>query len=200
MATVNSYTRIMPTPDRTSLDEIVAAARALLDADGVDGVSMRAVADRVGVRAPSLYKRVRSRDDLLLLLAESTVDELAARLEAVDAAGAGQEPTDRLAALARAVRQFALDRPAAYGLVFAPPAGVRLPPERLARSTAPLFALTSALAGPDDALEAARTVTAWATGFIAMELAGSFRLGGDVERAFDFGITSIGTALVRLAD
>ena len=189
----------MPTPDRTSLDEIVDAARDLLEADGADGLSMRSVADRVGVRAPSLYKRVRSRDDLLRLVAEATVDELGERLDAA-AEGAGGDAVSRLTDLARALRAFAHERPAAYRLIFSPPSGVVLAPETLARATAPLFALTAELAGPDDSLEAARTVTAWATGFIAMELAGSFQLGGDVERAFEFGVSRIGAALARLAD
>ena len=59
MATVNSYTGIMPTPDKTSLDAIVLAARDLLEEDGLGGLTMQAVAHRVGVRAPPLYMRVR---------------------------------------------------------------------------------------------------------------------------------------------
>lgn len=51
------------------------------------------------------------------------------------------------------------------------------------------------LAGEADALEAARTVTAWANGFIAMELAGAFRLGGDVDRAFAYGIDRLTRAI-----
>ncbi|WXK68854.1 TetR-like C-terminal domain-containing protein [Nonomuraea sp. N2-4H] len=44
-------------------------------------------------------------------------------------------------------------------------------------------------------MEAARTVTAWATGFIDMELNGLFRMGGDVERAFEYGLAAILRAL-----
>jgi hypothetical protein len=38
---------------------------------------------------------------------------------------------------------------------------------------------------------------AWANGFIAMELAGAFRLGGDVDRAWEYGIDHVATAIAR---
>ena len=53
----------------------------------------------------------------------------------------------------------------------------------------------AALAGDEHALEAARTLTAWAAGFISMELHGGFNLGGDVERAWRFGSTRLVAAL-----
>jgi hypothetical protein len=47
------------------------------------------------------------------------------------------------------------------------------------------------LVGDEHALDAARLFTAWATGFLHMELAGAFRLGGDVDDAFDYGLRRI---------
>ena len=44
---------------------IVAAAIDLLDEAGIDGVTVRALATRLGVRAPALYWHVRSKQDLL---------------------------------------------------------------------------------------------------------------------------------------
>ena len=187
----------MPTPDRTSLDEIVRAARDLLETAGLPGVSMQAVAERVGVRAPSLYKRVRSREDLLRLVAEATLGDLQTRLEVVSGAG---DARTRLTALAHALRDFARERPAGYRLVFSPPSeATQLPPESLARSSSAVLAIAADLAGEQNALEAARTVTAWATGFIAMELAGAFRLGGDVDAAFEYGIERLSAALATPA-
>lgn len=47
------------------------------------------------------------------------------------------------------------------------------------------------MVGERDELEGARTMVAWAHGFMTMELAGAFRLGGDLETAYAFGIESI---------
>ena len=51
------------------------------------------------------------------------------------------------------------------------------------------------MAGPEDGLEAARTVVAWANGFVGMELAGAFRMGGDVDAAFTYGAERIARAI-----
>jgi hypothetical protein len=60
-----------------------------------------------------------------------------------------------------------------------------------ARAAEPMLRTAAALAGPYRALEASRTVVAWANGFVGMELAGTFRLGGDVDEAFDYGVDRI---------
>ncbi|MBW4719422.1 TetR/AcrR family transcriptional regulator [Saccharothrix obliqua] len=184
----------MPTPDRTSLAEIVATAQDIAEEEGLANLTMQAVAVRVGVRAPSLYKRVRNRDDLVRLVAEATVRELGEQLDAV--AVGGDARTD-LAGLCRAFRAFAHRRPAGYHLVFAGPAASRPAVTSLATAATAVLRVAGALAGPDDALEAARTITAWAHGFVGMELAGAFNLGGDVERAFEYGVARLADALAR---
>ncbi|GAA2719417.1 TetR/AcrR family transcriptional regulator [Cellulomonas aerilata] len=183
----------MPAPERTSLEAVVTAGRAVLEADGVAGLTMQAVAARVGVRAPSLYKRVADRDHLVRLVAAATVEALGERLAAVPDSG---DAVRDLAALAGALRAFARSAPAGYGLIFVPgPAAARPDREALARASAPVLRVAAALAGPADALPAARTVTAWAHGFITMELAGAFALGGDVDEAFAFGVRRLAAAL-----
>lgn len=186
MATVNSYTSSMPTPDRTSLDAIVLAARDLLEQDGLAGITMQAVAHRVGVRAPSLYKRVQNRDRLIQLVAETTLTELAERLAGATTA----------AQLANLLRAFGRHQPAAFQLVMTPEAGTPVAdqPFRVALS-APILRVARELAGDEFALEAARTLTSWAAGFITMELNGGFQLGGDIDRAWDFGVERIVQAI-----
>jgi AcrR family transcriptional regulator len=183
----------MPTPARTSLEQIVKAGRDIVETDGIDGLTMPSVAARVGVRAPSLYKRLHGRNELLRLVANDAAAELTRDLES---AADGKDARRDLASLASTFRRFAHANPGAYSLIFAPlPDDARADAGWSVRASAPVIDTTERLAGTDHALEAARTVVAWANGFIAMELAGAFRLGGDVDRAFDYGIDRLGVAI-----
>ena len=183
----------MPTPARTSLEQIVKAGRDIVEADGIDGLTMQSVAARVGVRAPSLYKRLHGRNELLRLVANDAAAELTRDLES---AADGKDARRDLASLASTFRRFAHANPGAYSLIFAPlPDDARADAGWSVKASAPVIDTTERLAGTDHALEAARTVVAWANGFIAMELAGAFRLGGDVDRAFDYGIDRLGVAI-----
>jgi AcrR family transcriptional regulator len=183
----------MPTPARTSLGAIVAEARTLLEAEGLDGLTMQAVAGAVGVRAPSLYKHVSGRGDLVRLVAEDVTRQLAGVVRG--AVGSGDASVD-LRALAHAFRTFAHQNPQGYALIFAAvPDEWRAAPEALASANDALLRTAGELAGPDRALQAARMVVAWAHGFVSMELAGAFRLGGDVDDAFAFGVDRLASAL-----
>lgn len=84
-------------------------------------------------------------------------------------------------------RGFAHDRPEAFRLLFTPVA----PEDALHRASAPVLRACESLVGAEHALDAARLFTAWATGFLQMELAGAFRLGGDVDQAFVYGLRGI---------
>ena len=54
---------------------IVGAALAIIRAVGVDGLTMRGVAERLGVRAPTLYHHVRNKAELLDLVARNAFDQ-----------------------------------------------------------------------------------------------------------------------------
>ena len=185
----------MPTPSRTSLEEIVREGRRILEADGLEHLTMHRVARAVGVRAPSLYKHVRDRGDLIRLIGDDAVGELGARLRAASRAG---DPRIDLAAMAGAHRAFAHGSPETYRLLWSClPEGWRVDPATSARASEPVLRAVAELAGEARTLEAARTFTAWAHGFVSMELAGAFRLGGDVDAAFAFGIERVTDAISR---
>ena len=182
----------MPTPPRTSLPEIVAAGRAILEAEGLDGLRCSASPRRSG------FGRRRSTSGSVAgaTSSASSPSPWSTPAATMGAAVGDRDPAQDLRAIAHAFRAFALAHPNAYALLFARlPDDARIDPERNARAAETLLRTTGRLAGSDDALEAARTVTAWAHGFLMMELGGAFRLGGDVDRAFDYGIDHLTGAL-----
>jgi AcrR family transcriptional regulator len=177
-----------PAPARTSTDAIVAAGRRILESGGLASVTMRSVADAVGVKGPSLYKRVPDRAALLRAISESVVDDLARTMSRATESG---DPRADLRAAAVAYRTFVLENPNGYRLLFTDLADANPDASSLAALGQPVVNAMTRLAGPSEALEGARTFVAWAHGFVSMELAGAFRLGGDLEAAYAFGIESI---------
>ena len=65
-----------PTTPRLSPDAIRRAGLEIIDADGLEELSMRRLADRLGVRAASLYNHVRTKDELLHEIADGVMAEL----------------------------------------------------------------------------------------------------------------------------
>jgi AcrR family transcriptional regulator len=158
--------------------EIVRAARAILEEHGRDALTMRNLGDRLGVKAPSLYKHVGGKDELEALLIAEALDEIGTAL--ADAAAAVE--SDRLDALAAAYRSYALAHPHLYRLATEQP----LPRERLpegleARAGAPVLEVT----GDRDR---ARALWAFAHGMVHLELAGRFPPGADLDAAWRAGL------------
>jgi AcrR family transcriptional regulator len=63
-------------PAGLTVDQITAAAIQVADADGMDNLSMRSVADRLGVGTMSLYRHVSSKDELLDLMIDRVSAEV----------------------------------------------------------------------------------------------------------------------------
>jgi AcrR family transcriptional regulator len=97
--------------------EIVDAARAILVEDGYESaVTLRGVARRVGIAAPSIYAHFAGPDEIVQAVTVETFAELgryiATAKEGVD------EPRERLLAGCRAYIAFGVDNPNLYGLLF----------------------------------------------------------------------------------
>ncbi|MGE2729052.1 TetR/AcrR family transcriptional regulator [Mycolicibacterium vaccae] len=105
--------------DRTER-RIIELGRAQLATVGAAGLSLRAIARDMGMVSSAVYRYVASRDDLLTLLLVDGYDALA---DTVDRAGreAGTHWRARLAAMARATRAWARDRPAQWALLYGSP-------------------------------------------------------------------------------
>ena len=61
---------------KVTVDQVVDAAITLADDDGLDALSMRSVADRVGIGAMSLYTYVKSKSQLIELMVDQVTAEL----------------------------------------------------------------------------------------------------------------------------
>ncbi|MDN4490975.1 WHG domain-containing protein [Demequina sp. SYSU T00068] len=183
----------MPAPSRTSVERIVAAGRSVLSDAGMEGLTMQRVASEVGVRPPSLYKHVANRADLVRLIVGDIAREVRSLLAS---AAVGVDAGEDLRAMAAALRGFARRDPHAFGAMFSPAAEESaLDAGAYADAAEPILEVAARLAGAERALDAARTVTAWASGFLSMELAGAFHLDGDLDRAFAYGVEALIEAL-----
>jgi len=108
--------------------EIVDAARLELAESGAAGLSLRAVARRLGMVPSALYRYFDSRDALLTALIVDAYGSVGAAAEAADAGAAGEGPLGRWLAVARAVRRWGADHPQEWALVYGSPVpGYRAP-------------------------------------------------------------------------
>jgi AcrR family transcriptional regulator len=163
---------------------VTEQAMAIADADGLEAVTLAAVAAALGVRPPSLYNHVPGRDGLLLAIALHGLRELAAALRD---ASVGRAGTDALAAAARAYRDYARAHPGRYAATLRAPA-----PGDEAHAAAAREVYDVVLAvmrgwelDDDAAVHAIRTVRSALHGFVALEAAGGFGLPVDLETSFD---------------
>ena len=107
-----------PRPGLT-VEQIVAAGIALADADGIDGVSMARVAERLGVTTMALYRYVSSKDELLTLMADAAIGGSRLPDREIDR---GREWREALEAWCRVQLDLVRAHPWVIGLVSASPA------------------------------------------------------------------------------
>ncbi len=139
--------------------QVVRAALALLDEVGLDDLTMRRLADRLGIKAASLYRHVRDKDELLALLA----DEISGEVPMVESRGSWK---DQLVEMGRNTRRGLLaHRDGARLLASTAPFG----PKRLRHIEAALRVLRSAGLTGRDAGRAAYHLNNLVTEFVADE-------------------------------
>jgi len=159
---------------RLTRDAVVRSALGLIDEGGLDAVSMRAVAGRLGCEAMSLYRHVSDKGHLLEMVGDSIAREI--RVPNPDRG----DWADRVCELMRELRRVALKHPAAFQLLSRGPVAV-LGPEPL---DAGMRSLKRAGLGEQDAASALCVLFAYTTGAIANELA-AIVLGGPLARTPD---------------
>jgi AcrR family transcriptional regulator len=160
----------------TRAREVLDTARAILEEEGRDALTMRAIGRRMGIRAPSLYKHFPDKRAIEVALIAVAFVEWA---DVIDSAASGRRP---LAALGRAYRRFALDHPHMYLLMTTQPLPrEELPPGLEDRAAAPLVSVAGSL-------PRARAIWGFAHGLVMLELNGRFPAGADIDAAWREGI------------
>jgi AcrR family transcriptional regulator len=110
-------------------ERILAAARELFLAGGAEAVTMRSVAERVGVTATALYRHFEGKEALLQAVIHAGFEGFGSYLyRALE----GASPLERLRLSGQRYLEFALEQPQMYRTIFmAPrPADVDCEPEK----------------------------------------------------------------------
>jgi AcrR family transcriptional regulator len=93
---------------------VVTTAREMLEAEGLDGVSLRRIATKLGVTAPALYAYVTDKLDLLQAIAELELEGLLGELAAVRDA----DPVGRIRRFAELYLGYSLRNPSLFRAIF----------------------------------------------------------------------------------
>ena len=163
---------------------VTQAGAELVDEVGADRLSMGLLAERLGIRTPSLYKHVAGQADLAHRIAVLAMTELA---DAVRDATAGRSGGEALVAGARAMRTYVLTHPGRYAVGNA--AVVTGPDDPLAPAVDRVLASWAAMLhgyglDRDQEVHALRLLRSLLHGFAALEAAGGFQLDTDVDESF----------------
>jgi AcrR family transcriptional regulator len=170
---------------RRGLDQaqVVDAAIAVADEEGLEAVTLARVAAALGVRSPSLYNHVDGRDGLIRGIAARATRELATALRR---AATGRAGADAVAAVAQAQRDYARAYPGRYAATVAPPAPGDAEHEEAAADAVDV--ITSVLGGSglegDDVIHAVRSLRSAVHGFATLEASGGFGLPADIDESF----------------
>lgn len=170
--------------------EIVEIALELLEAEGPDGLSMRRLAERVGIRAPSIYKHLPDKQAL-----EAAIISVGFELQADAFERVLEDAADPLGVLARTYRQFAKAHPHLYRLMTERELQRDLlPPGVEDRAARPVYEAV----GRDPDL--ARAAWAFAHGMTILELDRRFPPDADLEAAWERGLDALRPWITQLEE
>jgi AcrR family transcriptional regulator len=172
---------------RAGLDSeaVITAAATLADADGLGQLTLARLAERLGVRAPSLYAHVSGGlSDLRRRLGARGARELAAVLQS---AAAGRARLDALRAVAQAYRAYAQAHPGTYAAMQRAPEADDIDAGLAARELVGVIVAVLDGYGLRDAeaIHAVRVMRASLHGFVSLEQEGGFRMPISLELSYE---------------
>ncbi|WP_323445522.1 TetR/AcrR family transcriptional regulator [Streptomyces yaizuensis] len=181
------------TPRERYRNQVRAEAKQLaweqIAADGASALSLNAVAKRMGMSGPALYRYFTGRDELITELIRDAYRSLADTFR--DAAAAGADLPD----LARALRRWALADPQRYFLIYGTPVpGYHAPADTTTISSEIMATLLGVCGATDSPAPFATALAFWTRlhGVLSLELAGQFAgMDLDPEALFEAEIATL---------
>ena len=163
---------------------VTEAGAALVDEVGFENLSMGLLAERLGVKTPSLYKHVANQADLAHRIAVLAMTELADTIRDATQGRSGQEA---LVAGAQAMRRYVLAHPGRNAAGNA--ALVTGPDDPLVAAIGRVLASWTAMLhgyrlDPDQEIHALRMLRSMLHGFSSLEAIGSFQISTDLDDSF----------------
>jgi AcrR family transcriptional regulator len=174
---------------------VTGAGADLVDEIGFEHLSMGLLAERLGVKTPSLYKHVTSQADLAHRIAVLAMTEVG---DAIRDATQGRAGSDALAAGAQAMRMYVRRHPGRYAAgnaarVTGPDDPLIPVAERVLASLAAVLRGYHLDAGEE--IHALRMLRSVVHGFATLEVAGGFQIDTDVDESFTWMINFIDRGL-----
>lgn len=183
---------------RTGLTEgrVVEEAERVADEVGLSRLTLAALAARLGVRQPSLYKHIDGIEALQHSIAVRAKTELA---DVLGRAAVGRSRRDAVVSMSTEYRRWALAHPGRYAATQR--ASTPGDPASEAADRAVVRVVLDVLAGyelrDDDAIDATRAMRSALHGFVTLEMGGGFGLPVDVDRSFDRLVRGLETAFAN---
>ncbi len=186
-------------------EKILVISRNLLFTSGAGALSMRKIANKVGVSATSIYLHFENKNDLIHTLIEESINELGFKIE--QAVKYGKSSIEKLRNAINSYIDFALNNPEKYDIIYAVrPSSMGGYPKEKFRKTRHLYHLlvdvmeegkTSGMMQLDDPILASYTLWAQLHGVVSVVL--SKRLDNRIDKD-KFIKQSVNTILTGLFD
>jgi AcrR family transcriptional regulator len=176
-----------PLPPRsTRVAEIIEAARHVLEDEGPDTLTMRRLADELGIQAPSLYKHFPGKAGVELALIEDGLADIGqVSHRAIHQPGS----VGRLNALLNAYRRYSLSHPNLYRLATSGPLSRDQLPSGLEEWAGnPWFVVTG-----DPSM--AQALWSFAHGMVILELDNRYPPGSDLDQTWRIGAAAFGRSV-----
>ncbi|MGE5335696.1 MAG: TetR/AcrR family transcriptional regulator [Nitrososphaerota archaeon] len=170
---------------RAGLDRtmVVEAAAKLVDEEGIEQLSLGRLAERLGIRTPSLYNHVAGLPGLRYELAIYCARDLLAHLTR---ATIGRSRAEAIRALADAYRDYGLRYPARYQFTLRAPSTEDVQLAAVAQQLLEVIGavLRSYQLSDENMIHAIRSLRSIVQGFVSLEIAGGFAMPVNLDDSF----------------